>query len=502
MDITSFIFIIFFAVLLLVYYSTPDRFRWVILLASGVAFYLLGGEGLLILYPLLSALVTWALTLAGKRLQKEDDFNKHTKNTLRRILLTLNLVLLLSILVALKYQRFMGMESAGIFSLAPLGLSFYTFILAGYAIDAYNGLCEVQTNPIKVLLYGLFFPVSISGPILKIGETGKQFFEIHPLNYRNLTFGLQRMLWGFFEKLVLSERLAVLVRTIFAEPDVYTGAYVWFGGICFSFRLYTDFKGCMDIVCGLCETLGIELPDNFDTPFLAKSISEYWRRWHITLGVWMREHVFYPLLRTSLFNRFGIVLRQKLGKKRGKQLTNFAAMLILWTAVGLWHGGALHFLIGSGLLHFVYIVFGEISLPLWKKLFVCLHIDTTTKFANAVRIVRTFILVTIGNIFFNAQTTDRALTMLASAFTVFNPQVLINGSLTELGLDITELAILVVSLTIFIVIDLQHKTIRENIAARPIALRWFLYFALLFYCILLGNYGPGYSAQEFIYQGF
>lgn len=492
MDITSFFFILFYVSLLILYYLTPGRFRWIILLAGSIVFYLLASNGLLLLYPLLSALATWALTLAAG-----TAFFRTHSDLVRRCLLFLNLALLFGVLILLKYLRFLGGTA-----LAPTGLSFYTFILAGYAIDVYNGLCEVQKNPLKALLYGLFFPVSISGPILKIGETGKQFFEIHPLNYRNLTFGLQRMLWGFFEKLVLSERLAVLVRTIFAEPDVYTGAYVWFGGICFSFRLYTDFKGCMDIVCGLCETLGIELPDNFDTPFLAKSISEYWRRWHITLGVWMREHVFYPLLRTSLFNRFGIVLRQKLGKKRGKQLTNFAAMLILWTAVGLWHGGALHFLIGSGLLHFVYIVFGEISLPLWKKLFVCLHIDTTTKFANAVRIVRTFILVTIGNIFFNAQTTDRALTMLASAFTVFNPQVLINGSLTELGLDITELAILVVSLTIFIVIDLQHKTIRENIAARPIALRWFLYFALLFYCILLGNYGPGYSAQEFIYQGF
>ena len=161
----------------------------------------------------------------------------------------------------------------------------------------------------------MYFPVMISGPIFQTRQSGDQFFEHHPLDYKNITFGIQRMLWGFFKELVISERLATVVNTIYDNDTQYQGAYIWLGTVCFAFQLYTNFSGCMDIVIGISETFGIVLPENFKTPFFAKNISEYWRRWHATLGTWMKDNVFYPLLRSKMITSLGKTLKGKLGKK-------------------------------------------------------------------------------------------------------------------------------------------------------------------------------------------
>ncbi len=147
------------------------------------------------------------------------------------------------------------------------------------------------------------------------------------------------MVWGFFKKLVIAERLGVLVNTVYGSYETYDGLYIWVATACYAFQLYTDFSGCMDIVLGMSESLGIVLPENFRTPFFSKSVAEYWRRWHITLGVWMKDYVFYPLLRSKLFTELNKALKEKCGKKRGKQYATFAAMFVLWLTVGIWHGG-------------------------------------------------------------------------------------------------------------------------------------------------------------------
>ena len=308
MGITSFYFLCFFAASLILYYVIPGRLQWGLLLACSIAYYLLSGNGMLILYPVVSVSACYA----GIRFLAATPAENAKA---RRRTLTLTILVNIGILVVLKYVNFGIYTIDGIAKLfgssktliqsvdflIPLGVSFYTFSLLGYVIDVYYGIATPQKDYLKLMLYGMYFPAVISGPILKYREHGEQFFEPHAFDYERVTRGLQRMLWGFFKKLVIAERLGILVDTVYENYGDYPGTFIWVATVCYAFQLYTDFSGCMDIVLGMSESLGILLPENFQTPFFAGSIAEYWRRWHITLGVWMKEYVFYPVLRTKFF---------------------------------------------------------------------------------------------------------------------------------------------------------------------------------------------------------
>lgn len=509
MGITSFWFLLFATAVWCLYYLTPGAVQWVVLLVASVVFYLLAGHPLLIAYPLFASLIAYAAALIISKKNPEKE------TAARRGVLAISILLLLAVLVAVKYVRLSGVMTI----LVPAGLSFYTITLIGYIADVYTGIAEVITNPLKVLLFGMYFPLMTSGPILAAGEDAAQFFLPHRISYRHLTHGVQRMLWGFFQKLVIAERLSVLVAAVYADPAAYPGAFVWLATVCFAFQLYTDFNGLMDIVLGLSETFGLVMPENFRIPFLAKNISEYWRRWHITLGAWMRTHFYYPLLRTRPVARMQGVMRERFGKKRGKQLSNFAVLFLLWFVIGLWHGGEMKYVIGSGLLHWAYIVFGELTLPLFVKLCDALHIKREGKAADAFRVIRTFFLVNIGFVFFRADSVPHALTLLRSAVGAFNPQVLFDGSILQLGLDAVDLGVVLYALILLIAVDVlrvqkgaaaeaqetpdtRTHVIRTEIDRCPLVIRWMIWFALLFAVILLGRYGPDFSASEFIYRGF
>ena len=516
MGITSFDFLCFLALVLILYYAVPLLFKkrgqWVVLLAASIGYYLFANDNpVFIVFPVASSVATWGLLkLLAKT--KEEDLVK------RRIILAAELVILLGTLIVFKYNKFMSSESIKM----PLGLSYYTFILLGYFIEVYNGICKARDSVFQTALYGMYFPLMTEGPIIKTRERGEQFFEYHPLNYENLTFGAQRILWGFFEKLVISDRLAKIVNTIYNNDTQYPGAYIWLGTVCFAFQLYTDFSGCMDIVIGLSRMFGIILPDNFTTPFFAKNISEYWRRWHITLGVWMKDNVFYPLLRTKMITELGKKLKKKFGKKKGKQLTTYVAMFVLWLSVGLWHGGNMTFVIGSGLLHWAYIVLGEVTLPFFTWLFAeKLHINMQSKFADVFRVARTFFLVCIGDLFFRSKNVFQAFRMLGESVSVFNPQIFFDGSLLELGLgDIFEWAVLILSLAILITVSsIRYRMelvrdgkitgsrfegyagLREYIASKKLIVRWALYLGFFFFVLIFANYGPGFDAADFLYGG-
>ncbi len=511
MGITSFYFLCFFAALFILYYVIPGRMQWALLLVCSVAYYLLGGNGFLIAYPVASVTACYA----GIRLISATPAENVRR---RKTILFLTILVNIGILVVLKYVNFgiytidgiaqlLGSSETLIESvdfLIPLGVSFYTFSLLGYVVDVYYGIAKPQMNYGKLMLYGLYFPVIISGPILKYREHGEQFFEPHPFDYRRVSRGFQRMAWGFFKKLVIAERLGVLVDTVYGGYADYPGAFIWIATICYAFQLYTDFSGCMDIVLGMSESLGIVLPENFQTPFFACSVAEYWRRWHITLGVWMKEYVFYPVLRTGFFTRLNQSWRKKFGKKKGKQYATFAAMFILWLTVGIWHGGDWKFVIGSGLLHWFYIVMEELLAPPCARLMERWRIDPKGRLIGGIRIVRTFFLVCIGDLFFRAASVGDAFAMLRGAVSVFNPSVLWNGAMLELGLDWIEMGVACVSLLILCGVSVmqQKGSVRDKIAGMALPLRWIIWYMLLFGVILLGCYGPGYSASEFIYQGF
>lgn len=505
---TSFYFLCFYLALLIIYYIIPRKLQWAMLLLGSISYYFLAGNGLMILYPVVTCLSAYLISM---------KISKTEVQSRKRLLLILAILIQIGILFALKYVNFGINTVNGVGSwfgngsilgnfeiLAPLGISFYSFTILSYVIDVYNQLAEPVKNPLKVLLYGMYFPNILSGPILRYHEDAKSFFVPHPLSYKNLTYGLQRMLWGFFKTLVVSERLARVVNTIYSSSNEYEGIYVWVGTVCFAFQLYSNFSGCMDIVLGMSETFGITLPENFNLPFLSKTVAEYWRKWHITLGVWMKEYIFYPLLRTNCFNKLAKRLKNKYGKKAGKQLTTFIAMFLLWFTVGVWHGGDWKYVIGSGLLHWLYIVLEEVLAPGFEKLLLKMHINPQGKGVNVFRVIRTFFLVNVGFVFFRADSVSTACHMLGNSMKRFNILSFVNGGVFTLGLDWIEWVILLISLLIMITGSvLQSKvSLRDRLANMNILVRWMILFAFLFFVILLGYYGPGYSAAEFIYQGF
>ncbi len=493
MSITSFSFLCFFAVVLFGYYCIPKKAQWGYLLAVGGIYFMTStevadsGGWYVIGYPMAAVLAVYA---AARLMDRTTEQRK------RRAALVCAVIFCIGLLCTLKFFRLP--------LLAPMGISFYTLTLLGYLFDVYYEIGGVQKNYGKLLLFACYFPTMISGPVVRYQEMEPQLFGGHKLDFRQVTFGMQRMLWGFFKKLVIAERMAVIANEIFDNYENYAGFPIWIGAIAFTFQLYADFAGCMDIVLGISECFGIVLPENFNAPFLAKNISEYWRRWHITLGVWLREYLFYPLLRTGFFMRLPKKLRDRLGKKRAKQLTTFLAMFILWFTIGYWHGGTWNYIIGSGLLHWFYIVSGELMEPLFCKWRAFFHIRTESRGFVLFQRLRTFFLVVLGLMFFRNARVPDALAMIGRGFSAFNPQIFVDGTLFSFGLDWIECTILVVSMLLFAWVNVQQQKgwLRERLAGKHIVLRWIVLYALLFYVILLGQYGPGYSASEFIYQNF
>lgn len=509
MGITSFLFLIFFAVSVLLYYCIPKRCQWVFLLGISVVYFLMAGNPILILYPLATITVAY---IGGRFMEQEKDRKRRFR------VLSLVVVCNLGVLVVLKYlnlfvytynalaTRFVEQPNLlqALRFMVPLGVSFYTLSVLGYVFDVYYEIAPAEKNWAKLFLYGIWFPTMISGPILRFRDIKEELFGKHAFDYKTVTRGLQRILWGFFKVLVISERLSVVVSTVYDDYRTYAGFYIAFATICFSFQLYTNFSGSMDIVIGVSQVFGVTMPENFQTPFFSKSIQEFWRRWHMTLGSWLKDYIFYPLLRTPFFMELPKKLKERFGKKKSRQITTFAAMFILWFTIGLWHGGAWKYIIGSGILQWIYIVGGELLEPVWAKMRTVFRVNKDTKWFSVFQMVRTFLLMSFAFIFFNGDSFSTALAMCRSMVTTWNPQILWDGSLLALGLTAKDWVILILSMVLLWMVSLmqQKGSVREWLAGKNIVIRWILLYALLFWVILMGNYGPGYSAAEFIYQGF
>ena len=501
---TSFYFFCFFAVALILYYACPVKARMWVLSGISICFYLLTGNGILVLFPIFGGALSYAM---GLLMEKR-----------RKTALTITLVGLLGALVVYKYVH-LGVNIINSFSglfagnpeliklasyMAPLGISFYTFSLLSYVIDVYNGIIPPEKSFIKIFAYGVYFPTMLSGPILKYRESSEKFFEDHVFSYKRFTFGLQRMLWGLFKILVISERCRILVDTVYNSPDEHEGLWIIIASLLYAVTLYTNFSGCMDMVLGMSSCFGIELPENFDTPFLARTISEYWRRWHITLGTFMKEYVFYPVLRTKSMTKLASKSKKKFGKKKGKIITNTVATFVLWLTVGVWHGGDYKYIIGSGLLHWVYITLEEIFDDPFKKLWTKLNVNPENGVLNALRVVRTFILVDIGFVFFRADSVSHALRLFRGMFERTHFELGDMDNLFGLSLKWDDYIILIICIAIMIAVEMYNRSesIYEKIAGLNIVPRWIIYMGFLFVVILWGIYGPGFSAAAFIYQGF
>lgn len=324
-----------------VYQITARPYRWYILLAFSLYFYICFGEGLL-RYAAAAVVATW---ISGLLIELQAGGKKAQK-----LWLLLGLGSLLGTLLTLKYSNFFAVNGNRLWGLLfsetpfsvkqiilPLGISFYTLSVAGYLIDVYFGKLQAERNPGKLFLFLTWFPMVMEGPICRYGELEPELFAGKGISWESLCFGIQRIVWGLFKKMVIADRLNVVVKEVYEGYTAYDGAVIAFAALAYTVQLYMEFSGCMDMVIGSSGIFGIRLPENFSRPFFSKNISEFWRRWHISLGGWFKEYVFYPVSLLRSIRSISKRIRKR-NKHWGETAAAAMGLFPVWLCNGLWHG--------------------------------------------------------------------------------------------------------------------------------------------------------------------
>ena len=304
---------------------------------------------------------------------------------------------------------------------------------------------------------------------------------------------------------MISARLELVVYWIFLNTEYYHGLYVWIAMLLFMLQLYTDFSGCMDIVIGASECYGVQLPENFRAPFFARSVQEYWQRWHITLGLWMKDYIMYPLLRMRGMQRLAKWLKKHVGKRAAKQIPSYLAMAVVWLLIGLWHGGEWKYVIGEGGWFWLCIVLAQVLEPLYKKLIALFGINTKTFSWHVFQSVRVYILVAIGNLFFRLDSIREVFHSIRMGFTGWNPWILFDGSLFQLEVTEREWKVVALGVLALVIVSALQETkgsVRRLIAGQNVIFRWVIWISLIWSIAVMGVYGPGFNAASFIYQQF
>lgn len=469
-------FFCFFPAVALGYFLLPRRARNPWLLAASWFFYLCAKPVylLFLLFAVCSSYFT-ALVL-----------DRHKNKSALALCLGLDVLLLF----IFKYLNFalalagrvlgaagLSFSAPALHLILPVGISFYLFQAMGYVIDVYRGKVRAERSFLLCALFLSFFPQVISGPIGRADALLPQFREAHVFDWDRLRAGLFRFLWGAFKKLVLADRLAVLVDTVFAAPEKFGSLQLIGAAIAFSFQIYCDFSAYSDMALGTAGAMGFSLTENFRTPYFSRSIAEFWRRWHMSLSFWFRDYLYIPL-----------------GGSRKGTARKWLNVLFVFAVSGLWHGAALTFIVW-GLLNGLYQVIGGLSAPFRARVRGAFGIREESRLAAWIQIVITFTLTTAAWVFFKAGSVEQALAILSGMF---------RGPLwvfTSMGLGRWELLAAFAGLLVLLAADL--RSLRRGLcadflaAARPA--RWLVLWFLLFACLIFGSYGAGYNAQSFIY---
>ena len=493
----SFEFLIFFPIVCLIYFAIPKKVKWIWLLLASYYFYMCWNPR----YALLmfaSTLITW---LSGIFIDKFNSITNPQKAQLyKNITVGVSFASNLAILFFFKYFDFAVDSVNAILSLfnitirppkfdviLPVGISFYTFQALSYTMDIYRREISCERNLFRYMLFVSFFPQLVAGPIERSKNLICQLREEHSFDAARVKSGLMLMLWGFFQKLVIADRAAIVVNTVYADYASYGGLEIAIATILFALQIYCDFASYTDIAKGAARVMGFNLMDNFRQPYFSKNIAEFWRRWHISLSGWFRDYLYIPL-----------------GGNRKGTFRKYLNIMIVFLASGLWHGANLTFLIW-GALHGMYQIAGSLTLNIRNKLWKKIGIKKDSKIRLFTQISFTFCLVCFGWIFFRADSLSDAFGIIHSAFSSFRLRAFMGETVLGMGLDIKNLVVLGIAFLVLLLADfMKSKNIGMNIyiLSRPLIIRWSLVFILLFTVLIFGIYGPGYNESQFIYFQF
>ena len=502
--------------LLTIYYLLPKRFRYLALLAGSAAFYVLAAKRYLPFLGVTVLSVYGTALLLGRSLENQKAYIAEHKKDLskealaaykkkagdkRTALFVVCLLLNLEILATFKYWPFLAPQSIAPFPGAwvlPLGISFYTFQSVGYLIDVKRGKYPPEKNFLKYALFASFFPQMIQGPISRYDMLSETLYDGGDFDWDRIGRGLVRIAWGAAKKLIVADGLLSFGTPMF---DGYAGSLEFFFMIYYAVRLYADFTGGIDIALGVGELFGVVLPENFDRPYLSKSIEEYWTRWHMTMGSWFRDYVFYPLNVSKRFLRWTKALRSRFGDSFLSRLPLYSATLITWLATGVWHGSGWNYALW-GLTNGVVIIISLTLKPLYERFHRRFPGLKATKGYGAFEIVRTFLLMCLIRMWDCYATPGNVWQAFRSLFTAWDGGVLVEYLSTG-GMAPAQWAVilLMTALMLFVSLKKGEGSFRDKYLNTPTKL-WLTAGLLLLLTLLLGAYGPGYAAADFIYGQF
>lgn len=528
MQFTSIAFIIFLTITLLAYYLLPKKRQIGVLLLASMCFYIFAGFSYFIF--LLTTIIT--IYIASNKIQKLSDiqveeiklmeekedrkkFKARIKQKQKKIML--NAVYInLGILAILKYTDFVigNINSVlNVFSLntlpffnmiLPLGISFYTFQAVAYLMDVYRGKQRAESDFYKYALFASFFPQMIQGPINRFENVSKTMFEEHKFDINNFYGGMLRMVYGFFKKLVIADRLLPVIAVLISGNSEYQGIYFLATMFLYAIALYADFTGGIDITIAVAKMFGITLAENFDKPFLSRSIVEYWRRWHMTMGAWFRDYVFYPLSVSKFMLNVSTNSRKKLGNEMGKRVPFYMSTLIVWFCTGLWHGATWNYIVWGLVNGFVILISQELD-PFYKKFHEKFKNAKNNKLFIAFTVARTFSLMCLIRAFDCYSSVGLTLKMYTTIFTNFSLSQFINTGFNELGFEpITYISAIFGVCILLLVgyITRNGKSLVGVLENRNYVIKTATMFVLGFGIIIFGAYGIGYDSSQFIYNQF
>lgn len=520
---------IFLPAVLLAYQVTPKRFRGYTLLLAGYGFFWMISHRLLI-YLLGTTVFTHYIGVFLGQIKQEkkealdECADKEEKKKIQgrykrkeRRILIFGILTLLAVLGYIKYCHFFLENVNGLLGsfgvgrkllirriIAPIGISFYTLQAIGYMVDVYWEKVSSNQPLKKVALFLAFFPQIMEGPIALYEQTAHQLWEGKSLTGKNISEGSLRILWGLFKKMLIADRLFLPVKIIFDQYQQYHGVIIAIGAIAYTTQLYMEFSGTMDIILGTGKMFGVSLPENFCQPFAAKNAAQFWRRWHITLGVWLKTYIFYPASVSGIvkkWNRFG---KKKFGKYIARMGVSAMALFPVWLCNGLWHGPRWSYIF-YGMYYFVVLLTEEALEPVKKKVLTGFHLKEEALYWIVPQRLKTWIIIFTGELFFRANGLRAGMHMFASMFKEFSLRPLYDGTLLNFGLDKADLGVIVIGCAIVAIVGFcrEHGLIRrQSIGEFNLPVRWAAYYALILAVVIFGAYGIGYQQVDLIYAGF
>ncbi|MBQ7964955.1 MAG: MBOAT family protein [Ruminococcus sp.] len=514
MTITSLNFFVFLGLTTIVYYLFPKKYRWISLLVFSLAFFSLASIEVAGYFVFGVATIYISSRLIGEKL---------TTQKAKKATIVIALAFNIAMLFLLKYINIIPNTINGFGELfnidfhlgtinliAPIGISYYTLSMISYLVDVYWTTIPAEKNFFKVMLFSCYYPCLISGPFIRYTQMKSEFFDNGDFEWDNIFKGFHRVVYGLLKKMVIADNLAIIVNAIFADTDVYSGPFIVIGVVFYALQIYCDFSGCMDIVIGASKLYGVKLPENFESPFFSKNLSEFWRRWHITLGSWGKDYIMYPLLKSEAFQKLNKKSKKKFGKKLGKKIPVFLAILILWVIIGIWHGASYKYIFAAGILPWIYLTSSELLEESFVKLRNKLKINVESKWFHIFQSLRTLFMMCIVWLFALAPSFTQSFALIADIFkfdpTVVDPFIseVIMGDHTLYAVLFKWAVIVVTMLGVAIVDYLKYNNVdvAEKFNSCNHIFRFALLIAMIGVTLMFGVYGPGFVPADFIYGGF